>query len=124
MKVNVLFFLLGMFVFFSSCDDDDEPCEPGTLSENIIGTWTASYEEGDVEFLADGTLIDPNDVMIGAEINGTVLDEKTYTATDESITLTAASGELSSEATVDVTSFDCDAIEVSIFGIPATLTRK
>ena len=76
----MLAFLLAVTV---ACNkDDDAPCTD--LGDTLIGSWSVTaigLDLGDVEFKSDGTLIDPDDVLIGGEVNGIVLDEKSYTVT-------------------------------------------
>ncbi len=54
----------------TACKEDE--CVAPDLADNIIGTWKVARDGNSVEFQTDGTLIDPNDALIGAEINETV----------------------------------------------------
>lgn len=116
-----ILFLLGI-AFLTSCGDDD--CEPPTLAENIVGTWEVVISNEDVEFRADGTLIDPNDAIIGGEINGTVLNEKSYTVSGTTVNVRAASGSQFVDADLEMSNIECDEMTASVFGIPVQLKRK
>ncbi len=106
----------------TSCKKD---CEAPALAENILGSWTVSWETNSVEFKSNGTLIDPNDALIGGEINGTVLDEKTYSVIgSDSLYLRAENGAQFIETTLPISGNECDVITVSILGISGTLNRE
>jgi len=107
--------------------DDDDPCTD--LGDTIVGSWSVSAlgtDAGDVEFKSDGTLIDPDEILIGGEDgNGNVLDEKSYEVTsDTSFTCTAAKGSTSISFDYDVISFTCDEIKLDVLGIVATMNRN
>lgn len=123
MKIKALFLILSIGVVFASCSKED--CSEDALSTVLVGTWTSPLFVGDVEFKADGTIVDPNDDLIGGEINGVVLDEKTYTVNGNTgIDLVASKDDQSLDASVDVTGYDCDEVTLSLLGIPITMTRK
>jgi hypothetical protein len=108
-------------LFTTSCSEDE--CTPPALAENIVGTWTLTGST--VEFQADGTIIDPDDAVIGGEINGTVLDQKSYTIIDDmTISVRAESGSLFVESEFDITDSQCDAITLSVFGFDVTMNRQ
>lgn len=125
---NGLFLLLAFTVLgLSSCSKDDEDCVAPDLAENIIGTWDLELSMGEVEFQADGTLIDPDDTLFGVEINGVVYSEKTYVVDGTTLSVTAAApnGGGSSSADFEVTSNECDEIVLDIgFGFSDTMNRK
>lgn len=122
--------LLAALLMTSACkkDDDDDPCVATDLSETIVGKWNVTALEmnlGDVEFKSDGTLIDPDDVLIGGEVGGVILDEKSYVVTsNESFTATAEKGSNSVEFDYDVITFTCDEIKLDVLGVVATMSRK
>ncbi len=107
-----------------ACDKDDDGCTAPSLSENLVGTWKLSWENSTVEFKADGTLLDANDGLIGGEINGVTLDQKTWLADDSSFEVQAASGAQFLNTTFEVTKNECDLIEVSLLGVTAEMTRQ
>ena len=123
----LFYFLLCIGFVFSSCGKEDD-CIPGTLATVIVGEWDVKalgIHSGAVEFLADGTLLDPDDALIGAEINGVVLDEKSYVVYGDTLfTATAAKGAQSFEFEFVVTDFGCNKIEIDLFGFPGALERK
>lgn len=121
LKLSIFSFIL--LLGFSSCGDDD--CEPGSLAETIVGTWSYTLASGSAEFQADGTLIDPDDIIFAFEVNGVAYDEKTWEIdSDGNLLVTASSGSLSSDATFPVTGFACDEVMITAFGFPLTLERE
>ena len=120
----LLAFLLAVTV---ACNkDDDAPCTD--LGDTLIGSWSVTaigLDLGDVEFKSDGTLIDPDDVLIGGEVGGVVLDEKSYTVNgNTSFNTKAEKGSNSTEVEYQVSSISCDEISISILGIGATMKRN
>lgn len=116
-------FLLTLNAFLlTSCGDDD--CTPPSVSENIVGTWTVLGST--VEFQADGTLIDPDDAIIGVEINGVVYDQKTYVATDSNLEVTAmpSNGSGSSSADFEIAGNECNKITLNVFGVDFAMSRQ
>ena len=57
-----------------------------------IPTLVANYIPNgiEVEFQSDGTLIDPNDAIIGGESNGVVFTVKTWSATNSVLSVSAS----------------------------------
>lgn len=119
---NFLLLVLTMLLF-SACGRD---CEAPELSENIISTWELQLAGGEVEFQTDGTLIDPDDSLFGAEVNGTVFSDKTYTLDETTLTVTASApgGGGSSSADFEVTQNECDEIKIDVLGFTETMKRK
>ncbi len=108
---------------FTSCKDDE--CTAPGLSENIVGTWEVQFSGSEAEFQSDGTLVDPDDAIIGGEINGVVLDQKSWSAVGEdSLYVRAASGSSSIDATLPILKNECDQITTEIIGISVNLNRK
>lgn len=127
MKIFNLLVLASLLAFTTSCDkDDDVDCN--NLSETIVGEWTVTalgLDLGDVEFKSDGTLIDPDGVLIEGEVGGVVFDEKSYTVDgNESFTAKAENGGNSAEVEYTVTSLECNEINLSVLGIAATMNRR
>lgn len=125
MKNSFKILLLSFTMLFTLASCGDDECEPGTLQETMVGTWGSAFEPGTAEFQADGTLLDPDDIIIGVEVNGVVYDQKTWAIdSDGSLFVTASNGTLSSDATFEVSGFTCDEVTLSVFGIPFTLERE
>jgi len=129
-KKNVIFLLLVGLIGLSSCSksSDDNSCIAPALSENIIGSWTTDYDpDSRAEFKTDGTLIDPNDIIFAGNINGLVLDLKTYSVTNQTVSIMATSsidnsiGSLGAEFVIS--SNECAEIKFPVLGITVTLTR-
>jgi len=121
--IKLSFLSLVLLFGFTSCGNDD--CEPGTLSETIVGTWKyASSMPGTFEFQADGTLIDPDGAILEGEVNGVMLEEKSWRIdADGNLILRAASGGTFQESTLMVDGFECDKITLSAFGFPVQIER-
>jgi len=126
---SFILLLLPLFLI-TSCDGDDDSvsCEADSLSEIIVGTWEADYDPNTVTFNADGTLDDPNEVVIGGEVNGIVFTEKTYEVISDTELYVRAQEPNNPtnnvDATLDVTSFDCDEFSIELFGITGTFTKQ
>ena len=129
MKKTFLFYsfltLVSIFTF-SACSEDS--CDDQSLSEVIVGSWTSDLGSSTIQFLADGTLIDPADDLIAFETNGVVYSDKSYTVvSDTEIILRAADPDIninSIEFPIEVTGFNCDKITLSLFGINVDSTRE
>lgn len=124
MKLSTLLFAAFLCVSLSSCGDDEECLD---LSQSIIGEWESSLlGEGTIEFLADGTLIDENDLLIGVDSGTNQPDIKTYELEGNTI-LTVDARDDSSFASFDfnIASFECDKITFAeFFGSSVVLKRK
>ncbi|PRX39749.1 lipocalin-like domain-containing protein [Salegentibacter salegens] len=107
MKKQILLFAFLSFGLFTACDsDDDSPEEPQQINENLVGTWyiDAMIVEGEeipyndhedcgkdyVEFNEDGTYRQVD--IWGCEED--VDAEGTYTANENSISLTLTDSEM------------------------------
>ncbi len=120
LKASIFSFIL--LFGLSSCGGD---CEPGSLEETMVGTWSYALTSDSAEFQADGTLIDPDDIIFSFEVNGVAYDEKTWEInSDGDLFVTASTGSLSSDATFEVSGFTCDEVMISAFGFPLTLERQ
>ncbi len=121
MKISSIALVAGV-VLLCACSKDED-CS--NLSTNIIGTWELSFDEVLVEFKSDGRLVDTNDAIIGGQVNGTSLSEKTYSVDDETITVRAESveGNQFVETSFDVTESNCNEISIAFLGFPAKLKR-
>jgi len=124
-----LFFLIlsATLLTLTSCNKD---CDPGSLESVIVGEWdlsVAGVPVGGVEFKEDGELIDVNDALIGGEINGNILDRKSYTVHSDALFTVRAQnvqGTSSINADADVSSYTCDEIVANASGFDFTLRRK
>jgi hypothetical protein len=122
-----LFVLMVAGLCLASCSKDKD-CDNTSLATAIVGSWDViafGINSGEIEFREDGTLIDPNDVLIGYELNGVPYDQKSYeTIGDTILVATATDGNGIFEFEFDVTSYSCEEIEIDVIGIPATLRRN
>ena len=119
----VLTAMLPLLVLFASCQKDD--CEAPPVGENIVGTWQVDGQSGTVVFQADGTLLDPNDLLIDGEVNGMVLDEKTWMLVPgDYLLLRAENGSTSLESEFYIAGNDCNRISLEIFFVAVDLKRK
>ena len=122
MSTKHLFLTLFSILILASACNKDEECT--VLADTIVGTWTSVISTSDIEFQSNGTLIDPEDSIIGGELNGTVLDEKSWSVSNDSLHVRAESGAQFLSASFDVPSFDCDVVTLEFVGIEFTLNRK
>jgi hypothetical protein len=126
MKILNFFLISSLLIMSIACnDDDDDPCDAGNLAENIVGSWMISIDDssgGDVEFKADGTLVDDDDIIVGF-IGGS--DHKHYVVTsNEDFTATAIKDSFMIEAEIYVTKNSCNEIILDNFGLEMKMTRK
>ncbi len=127
---NGLFLLFAISLLgFSACKKDD--CTAPLVEENIIGTWEESFSDDEVEFKADGTLIDENGALFEVESNGVIYSDKSYTIANDVLTITVADPANASafaSADFDIIQNECDEIklEVNFLGtvVTTTLERK
>jgi hypothetical protein len=128
LKIFNLLLLASLLAVSAACNKDDDDPSCTDLGDTIVGSWSISALEmdlGDVEFKADGTLIDPDDALIGGEVGGVVLDEKSYVVnSNSSFTAKAEKGSNSVEFEYEVTAFSCDEITLDVLGIVAKMTRN
>lgn len=123
-KLGFLLLLSLNLMILTSCGDDDDNCAAPAVSENIVGSWTVLGST--VEFQSDGTLIDPDDALIAAEVNGVVYDQKSYVATDDNLTVTAmpSGGGGSVSGDLEITGNECDKITMSQLGFTIEMSRN
>lgn len=110
-----------MITMMVSCGDS---CD--MLDENIIGTWSAPLlGAGTFTFNEDGTVVDADDLLLAGSVSGMSLDMKTWrTVGDEMLIVRASDGAQFLEAELNVTSFDCDVIELVQTMVPFTFNRQ
>ena len=126
-----LFFLLisASLLTLMSCDKDED-CNPGSLETNIVGEWNVTITGlplpvVQVEFRANGDLVDQSGVLVEDVILGMTVESKTYSVpSDTIITLTASNSLGSLDYNVDVVSYTCDEIIVIDQGTEYTLKRR
>lgn len=118
-----LILLIPAVLLVSSCRKDD--CEAPPVGENIVGTWKIEGQSGSVVFLEDGTLLDPNDLLISGEVNGMVLDEKSWMIIPgDYLSLTAANQSSSLGSEFYIARNDCNRISLEVFFVTVDLKRK
>lgn len=129
-KITLAAFLFSLLFFATSCQkNDDVSCTAPALQQNIVGTWKADYEPTATafEFKSDGTLDDPDDAILGGEVNGDKFTVKTYQAIGEdSLYVKAASPTTTNfvETTLPVKENECNKITFEFFGIDGSITRQ
>lgn len=114
-------FLLISILFIASCKKD---CTPPAIAANIIGSWKKGGSE--VEFMADGTLLDPENAMILLNISGQQLDRKSYEIDGNILIIKAfANGALAFNRTAyKITKMECDKITLDYLGFKSVLRRN
>lgn len=116
-RATLLLFTLSLVMV--SCSKDD--CT--NLAETVIGSWTTVGS--DIEFQTGGLLIDANDILGGGELGGAVLDEKSWSLSGDTLLMVrAANGSQFLEFSHMITSFECDKISLSTFGIDFEMIRR
>jgi len=122
MNLMKLLFLAFTLCMLSSCGDDEECL---VLADTIIGTWSSSLlGDGNFEFRADGTLDDPNDLVISGELNGISLDNKTWSLDGNTLTTTASGPAGSLGGDLEIVEFSCDEMTGRQFGINIIFKRQ
>jgi len=117
--------LASMCIFImTACNkDDDSGC--GSLSKNIVGSWSLSYDNSQVEFKGDGTFIDAQGAILDVESNGVQLDNKTYaTVGNDTIILSVSAGTQITSLKLPVTANECEKISIEYAGIGFSLNRN
>jgi hypothetical protein len=127
MKSYILSFLTLTILLTTACKDDD--CVAGSLETVIVGEWTVSVGSlsvGDVEFEANGNLIDPNGILIDGDVGGGVfLNNKSYNVESNSrFSVRADNGVDFVEYDIDVSDFNCDEIFMESLGANLKLSRN
>lgn len=129
MKNQFLLSLLSLTLLFlfTSCDKDDD-CTPGLLESVIVGEWRVTdggFTSGNVEFHADGTFTDEDEALVFNTIGATDVIEFTYVVDSQSqLRIRANIGTDIIDYIVQIFSFDCDEVELSISGLNYTLKRR
>ncbi len=120
LKNSFLLLFACSILFLTSCKDDD--CTAPIIDENIVGTWQESFSGDEVEFKADGTLIDENDALVGVGDAST----KTYAIVGNGIDISATEvgGGSSATFTFSIEGNECDEIKLGVLGFTSTLTRQ
>ena len=126
MKILNILLISSLLVLSIACnDDDDDPCDAGNLAENIVGSWIISLDDssgGEVEFKADGTLVDDDDIIVGF-LGGS--DHKHYVvSSNEEFTATAVKDSFTIESEIYVSKYSCNEINLDNFGLEMKMTRK
>ena len=124
---NIVLPVIALFLLIISCKKDEE-CNPGHLTNNVIGEWSVAYSSltlGDIKFEANGTLVDVNNVLFAGGIGGGNFDEKSYIVnSDSSFTVKAVTGPTTYMFDFIVTNYTCDEIDANTSGVEVKLTRN
>lgn len=115
--------LLFSLILMGSCKKDD--CSPPYVGENIVGTWKVNGSSDTVVFLEDGTLLDPKDALISGEVNGMVLDQKSWSIVPGDYLLLRAENMNSViESEFEIVNHECNRIDLEVFFVGIRLDRK
>lgn len=127
-QILSLFFLLSLIACKKETVTPPPSCTATSLKEVIVGTWTVKALEqniGQVEFKADGTLVDPDGGLIGGSINGVDLNTKTYSVDGNTkLKVKAANGATFMSTDYTITSFSCNEFKGELLGIAVVFIRK
>ena len=120
---KIMLVALSMGLIYACSSDDDSGCTAPDVAENIIGKWKATGGSGTIEFKTDSTYTDPQGDLL--DIDGVDLVNKTYSATNDSLHLTAAdsAGFQSISTTFAIDKNECNRISLE-FIAPFELTRQ
>ena len=129
MKHLLYYFLALTLIIATSCEKDEDECE--NLDTAIVGSWEVTVfpiAQGDVEFKANGDLIDINNTFLAAQQGGFALDKRTYTIESDSTFSIRAESTVSPQEFVEydvlVRSFNCDDMSITILGLNGTMERN
>ncbi len=118
-----LILLIPVLLLATSCRKDD--CEAPPIGENIVGTWKVDGQSGSVVFQEDGTLLDPNDLLIDGEVDGMILDEKSWMIIPGDYLLLSATNQSTLlESEFFIARNDCNRISLELFFLTVDLKRK
>ncbi|BDS13959.1 hypothetical protein AsAng_0047220 [Aureispira anguillae] len=125
-KQTVVLLTIAIALFMTACTQDNSTCTPPAVAQNIVGTWTITGGTGTVEFKSDGTLVDPNDDVLGGYVNNDTFSVKTYVVANDTLSVTAASPTTSNSMSGDfpITDNQCDKITISVLGFNTELNRQ
>ena len=125
MKIQSFFSAYILFLLLAISTSCGEQCTAPDLDENIIGNWRMTVTGNMIEFRADGTLIDPNAALIGGQMGGVVLDQKSFEVLGaDLIKVRAESGSEFLELEYAVPSNFCDELRIIAFNGEITLIRQ
>lgn len=115
---NLIFLFLSATLVFSACEKDNDCSDPANLNSVIVGEWKVDGDDDDiVEFRADGTFIDDEDLLV-LNFNNADLTYIVDSPTHIRLIVFPA------EYMVTVNSFDCNTINLTVAGLPYELVRK
>ncbi len=118
-----LLLLIPALLLVTSCQKDT--CDAPPVGQNIVGTWKVDSQSGSVVFQADGTLLDPNDLLIDGSVNGMVLDQKSWMLIPgDYLLLRAENGSTSLESEFYISRNDCNRISLEVPFVTVDLRRK
>jgi hypothetical protein len=115
---NLFYLLLAGILVVSACEKDDDCNDPANLASVIVGEWKVDGDDDDiVEFKADGTFIDDEDLLV-FNLNDTDMTYVVDSPTHIRLQVFPA------EYMVTVSSFDCNTINLTVAGFPYELVKK
>ena len=126
MKKSSIFPAFLLFLLLLTSTACGEQCTAPDLAENIVGNWRIIPVGINVELRADGSLIDPDGGLIEGELNGVVLDEKSYEVLGaDLLKVRAESGNQFLEVEYAVPSNFCDELRMNgPLGLELNLIRQ
>lgn len=122
MKNFLYLFLLTGSVLITACDNDND-CDPGLLEDVIVGQWQVSSNgtnEGNVEFLSDGTYLDPDEILVFNPNQ----DHMEYVVDSETQIRITVQLITPADYIIQIQDFSCDEINLSSVGLDYKLTRN
>ncbi len=119
LKNSFLLLFACSILFLCACKKD---CSAPIIEENIVGIWEESSSGEQVEFKADGTFIDENDIFISLNTPSS----KSYEIVGSIIKFSASAigGSNTGSGELTVIGNKCDEIKLSVIGQVSTLSRQ
>lgn len=120
---NLLYFFIGLGILATSACNDDDDCVPGFLEDVIVGEWSVSSNgthDGNVEFLSDGTYLDPNEALVFNPNN----DDMVYFVDSDTQIRIRVQLITPADYIIQIQDYGCDEINLSAVGLDYTLTRN
>ena len=129
--MKTLYFIICtlLIVAFAACKKDND-CIAPDLASNIVGSWVVSVnyygERGDVEFKADGTLIDPSHAILGAGFETGLTAQRFYEVTADTLLYVNAYDNVNfiNDIEYHVLANTCNEIKLDYLGLVKIMTRK
>ena len=130
MKKSLLFLFL-VFALVACNKDKEEECIPPAVEKNILGAWSGiakvddlTSDPFDVTFNEDGTYADPEELLLGGEINDIVLTDRTWKIEANRLILRVSKGFNALSLEYIIKENSCDKIVIEYLDLGTVELRK